>query len=316
MLVGIPCFNESLTIADITKTILSLPSNEYNFKVVVIDDGSSDDTAQKAISSGAMMISHKSNRGNGSAFESFREFALKRPEDFFVLIDGDGQFSPLEIPHLLKYLVEGRADLVTGSRFMLGKPPQQPLRNYVGNLFASRVVSLVVKDTYTDVSCGFRAYSRKSLSLIRNLSSFNYVQHALLQAINLDLIVKEHPITVRYFPYRKTRLASSFISQSLLIARSVFGSIRELYPYWFYSRLSLISLVPSIILGVFFALHFFRTGQFSGFLFAGLTSAFLFLISFLLFSVGLISESLSEMRRDQSRIIGKLDNLENVKYKS
>jgi hypothetical protein len=143
--------------------------------------------------------------------------------------------------------------------------------------------------------------------LLRNLNSFNFSQHTLLQAVNLGLVVKEHPVSVQYFPHRKTRMATSFNSQSLLIARSVFGSIRELYPYWLYSRLSLTSFVPSILFGVIFVLHFLRTGQFSGFIFAGLTSAFLFLIGLLLISVGLISQSLSELRKDQSRIIGKLD---------
>jgi len=310
VLVGIPCFNEGDTIVSLTKAILAMQSTKYEFKVVVLDDGSSDDTAKNALGAGAIVITHKFNRGLGSAFESFREFALKRSEEFFVLIDGDGQFSPLEIGSLLTSLVEDGADLVCGSRFNSGRPLQQPWRSYLGNFFASKTVSSVVKYRFTDVSSGFRAYSRKALSLLRNLSSFNFSQHTLLQAVNLGLVVKEYPVSVQYFPHRKTRMASSFASQSLLIARSVFGSIRELYPYWFYSRLSLIPLVPSMIFGAIFVLHFLRTGQFSGFLFAGLTSAFLFLISLLLISVGLISESLSEIRRDQSRIIGKLDTEE------
>jgi glycosyltransferase involved in cell wall biosynthesis len=307
VLVGIPCFNEGDTIASLTKAILAMQSTKYEFKVVVIDDGSSDDTVKNALGAGALVVTHKSNRGLGSAFESFREIALKRPEEFFVLIDGDEQFSPLEIASLLNCLIEDGADLVCGSRFSSGRPLQQSWGSYLGNLFASKIVSSVVKSRYTDVSSGFRAYSKKALSLLRNLNSFNFSQHTLLQAVNLGLVVKEYPVSVQYFPHRKTRMASSFTSQSLLIARSVFGSIKELYPYWFYSRLSLISFVPSIIFGVIFALHFLRTGQFSGFIFAGLTSAFLFLIGLLLTSVGLISESLSEMRKDQSRIIGKLD---------
>jgi glycosyltransferase involved in cell wall biosynthesis len=308
VLVGIPCFNEELTVGEITRSILSVSSSEFKFRVIVIDDGSTDNTIRNALVAGAEVITHKSNRGLGSAFESFREFALKQNEDFFVVIDGDGQFSALQILSLLPALVEGKADVVTGSRFMRGKPQTQPIQNYVGNLFASKVVSLVARSRFTDVSCGFRAYSKTSLSLLRNLGPFNFSQHTLLQAIKLGLIVKEVPVVVDYFSSRTTRMAASFSGQSLLIARSVFRSIRELYPLRFYSYLSLGLFLPSISFGIVFILNFLRTGKFTGYLFAGFLSAFLFVIGLLFILVGFISESLGEIRKDQSRIIARLDN--------
>lgn len=308
VLVGIPCFNEETTVGEITRSILSENSSEFSFRVVVVNDGSTDNTVRNALVAGAEVITHKSNRGLGSAFETFREFALKQDEDFFVVIDGDGQFLPSQILSLLPTLIEGKADVVLGSRFAMGRPKTQPIQNYFGNIFASRVVSRVSRSRFTDVSCGFRAYSRKSLSLLRNLQPFNFSQHTLLQATKLGLVVKEIPIAVNYSPSRKTRMATSFSSQSLLITRSVFSSIRELYPLRFYSYLSLLFFLPSAGFGFVFVLHFLRTGRFTGYLFAGLLSAFLLLIGLLLILVGLISESLGEIRKDQSRIIARLDS--------
>jgi glycosyltransferase involved in cell wall biosynthesis len=308
VLVGIPCFNEEATVGEITRSILSENSSEFSFRVIVVNDGSTDNTVRNALVAGAEVITHKSNRGLGSAFETFREFALKQDEDIFVVIDGDGQFPPSQILSLLPTLIEGKADVVLGSRFTKGRPKTQPFQNYFGNLLASHIVSRVTRSRFTDVSCGFRAYSRKSLSLLRNLQPFNFSQHTLLQATKLGLVVKEIPIVVNYSLSRKTRMATSFSSQSLLIARSVFSSIRELYPLRFYSYLSLLFFLPSAGFGVVFVLHFLRTGKFTGYLFAGLLSAFLLLIGLLLILVGLISESLGEIRKDQSRIIARLDN--------
>jgi glycosyltransferase involved in cell wall biosynthesis len=217
VLVGIPCFNEELTVGEITRSILSVSSSEFKFRVIVIDDGSTDNTIRNALVAGAEVITHKSNRGLGSAFESFREFALKQNEDFFVVIDGDGQFSALQILSLLPALVEGKADVVTGSRFMRGKPQTQPIQNYVGNLFASKVVSLVARSRFTDVSCGFRAYSKTSLSLLRNLGPFNFSQHTLLQAIKLGLIT-----SLRVQPeWQQVFLVKAFSSLVVCFARFV-----------------------------------------------------------------------------------------------
>ena len=307
VLVGIPCFNEEETVGAIVKEILSLESPDLEFKVVVIDDGSSDDTSIESMEAGAEVLRHEANRGLGGAFESFREFALKRSEHYFVLIDGDGQFSPSQIPSLVLPLINHECDVVIGSRFVYGKPSTQPWRNYYGNRLANRLVSSATKSHFTDVSSGFRAFSRKSLSLLRNLGSFNFSQHTVLQARNLGLIIVEVPVFVEYFDYRKSRMAPSFSSQSLRISRSVLHSIQELYPFYFYSRLSLLLFVPCLFFGIVFILHFLRTGQFTGYLFAGFTSAFFFAISLIFISVGLISQSLIEIKKDQSRIIGRLD---------
>lgn len=308
VLVGIPCFNEDSTVGEITKSILSEYSPNFRFRVVVIDDGSTDNSVQNATAAGAEVIMHKSNRGLGAVFESFREFALRQKEEFFVVIDGDGQFSHSEITSLLSTLVEGKADIVLGSRFMRGRPQTQPIKNYLGNLFASKLLSLVVRSRYTDVSSGFRAYSRKSLSLLRTMQPFNFSQHTLLQAIKLGLIVKEIPVSVNYFPLRQTRMAKSFTRQSFLIARGVHSSIREMYPLRFYACLSFVMFLPATYFGVVFVSHFLRTGRFTGYLFAGLLSAFFFSIGLILILVGFISESLGEIRKDQSRIIARLDN--------
>ena len=137
VIAAIPCFNTQDYIADVvTKT------KKYVDEVIVIDDGSTDMTADVARSAGARVISHDKNRGKGAAMKTAAESAEC---SILVFIDGDGQHDPEEIPKLLEPIIQGNADFVIGSRYLVGsKLTHNPLTRKTANATASFVISCVI----------------------------------------------------------------------------------------------------------------------------------------------------------------------------
>jgi len=113
LMVAIPCYNTEHSIGDVVKETLKYVNN-----VIVINDGSIDKTAEIAAQSGAQIVSHCLNRGYGGAIKSCIEAFQLSDADILVTIDGDGQHDPNEIPLLINPILEHKADLVIGSRFM------------------------------------------------------------------------------------------------------------------------------------------------------------------------------------------------------
>jgi cellulose synthase/poly-beta-1,6-N-acetylglucosamine synthase-like glycosyltransferase len=113
--VAIPAYNEAETIAEVV-----VETREYAEEVVVIDDGSADDTAARAYDAGATVIEHDHNEGYGAALRTAFETADRRGVDHLVVLDGDGQHDPADIPRLVARQAETDAEIVIGSRFVDG----------------------------------------------------------------------------------------------------------------------------------------------------------------------------------------------------
>ena len=129
--------------------------------VVVINDGSTDDSEQVARQAGAEVISHKVNQGVGRAFQSGLNFALNNNYDMMVNIDSDGQFSPNDIPKLVNPILEGKAEFVTASRFLSGKViPHMSSVKLWGNHKMSKLISKLAN----------KSFNFSSLSKTRNLN--------------------------------------------------------------------------------------------------------------------------------------------------
>ncbi len=149
--VVIPAFNEELTIANVIQGAIS---HAPNCSVLVIDDGSTDATAQIARESGAQVISHPINKGNGAAIKT----AIRHIKGGIVaIIDGDGQHDPSELPKLIEKL--DRFDLAVGSRsFQAGEGSH--LRN-IGNIIFSKLATFLAEQNVPDLTSGFRAFRHK-----------------------------------------------------------------------------------------------------------------------------------------------------------
>ncbi len=155
-----PAFNEERTVADVVKTAL-----KYVDEVVVVDDGSTDSTREKASKAGAIVIRHPRNLGKGAALRTGFKVALKRGADIIVSLDADGQHDPDEIPKLLTTLKEGDFDIVIGSRF-LGDISNMPALRVLSNTITSKILNLFFKIPVTDSQSGYRVFKRKVLESI------------------------------------------------------------------------------------------------------------------------------------------------------
>lgn len=155
-----PAFNEERTVASVVEKAL-----KYVDEVIVVDDGSTDNTRKKALEAGAIVISHPRNLGKGAALKTGFKAALERGADIIISIDADGQHDPDEIPRLLSAMERGNFDIVIGSRF-LGDISNMPTPRIFSNTITSRFLRLFFKIPVTDSQSGFRAFKRKVIESV------------------------------------------------------------------------------------------------------------------------------------------------------
>ncbi len=191
-IVIIPALNEQAAIGSIVKRSL-----EYADDVLVIDDGSDDNTSRIASEAGARVIKHPNNRGKGVSLKD--AFGEVSGYDIVVTIDGDGQHNPDEIPLLMEPIREGSADLVNGSRYLNGFDEETPAYRRVGQRVLDIATNITSGTNVTDSQSGFRAFNGKTLKCYRfRDTGFGIESEMLADAAEHDLKIVEVPITVRY----------------------------------------------------------------------------------------------------------------------
>lgn len=194
----IPAFNEERNITDIVKR-----TAKYVDKVVVCDDGSKDNTSTEAKNSGAEVIKHKKNQGKGAALKSLFDKARELNADVMVVLDGDGQFLPEEIPKLISPIINEGIDVVNGYRFENEK--DMPKYRKMGNKFLDRITSLAAALPFRDTQSGFRAYSKKAIESIKfTTNGFGADSEILIDASHKGLKISEEKVTVIYDTGGKT----------------------------------------------------------------------------------------------------------------
>jgi glycosyltransferase involved in cell wall biosynthesis len=191
--VAIPVYNEAGTVRSVVEQ-----AREYVDKVLVVDDGSSDDTAHLAEDAGSMVLRHPANRGKGVALATALAWARTQPDvDRLVLLDGDGQHDPGDIPRLLSELDERHLDILVGSRF-LGQN-NAPLYRLFGLHTLSAAAALGSGVRLTDSQSGYRVLSRRAVQeLDLHEKAFSVESEMQFDALQKDLRVGEAPIQIRY----------------------------------------------------------------------------------------------------------------------
>jgi glycosyltransferase involved in cell wall biosynthesis len=303
-LVAIPCLNEAETILQVIKLIPQKIDGLDGVDILVIDDGSTDETSSIAASVGATSIKHNSNLGVGCAFQSAVNYAIENNYDLMVNIDGDGQFNPLDISKLVAPILSREADMVTASRFIDSNfVPEMPKVKLIGNYMMSFLISGLVRKKFSDVSCGFRCYSRESLLQLNLHGAFTYTQETFLDFAAKRMNIKEIPIKVEYFSDRKSRVASSILRYAINTSKIIFRGYRDYFPLRFFWSISgFFALIATFFLAVFL-INYFKTGVFSGFLFAGFIAGFMYVMSTIFFILGIVTDMLDRIRTNQERIL-------------
>ena len=190
---GIPAYNEE---KDIARVILL--AQRHVDAVLVCDDGSEDLTAEIAQKLGATVIAHKKNMGYGAAIQTLFEQARILNADLLVTIDSDGQHNAEEIPELVKPILEDKADIVIGSRFLQANN-NIPRYRRLGITVLTKMTNRSRTESLTDAQCGLRAYDRKAIeNLALEEQGMGVSAEILLKAKELGLVVTEVPVEVRY----------------------------------------------------------------------------------------------------------------------
>jgi glycosyltransferase involved in cell wall biosynthesis len=293
LLVALPALNEAASLGAVVKEIPRKFGNVDRVEIVVIDDGSSDETEAIARSSGAEVIRHERTRGLGAAFHTALRCARERGVDLLVTIDADGQFDPALIPELVAPVMAGEADFSTASRFKdPSLTPEMPWINRWGNYRMSQLVSRITGHHFYDVSCGMRCYSQHAMIHVNPIGTFTYTQEVFLNLAFKGLRIAEVPIPVRgRRAHGNSRMAHSVWRYAIRAARIIVTAYRDYKPFAFFGRLALLLAVA-----VFLASHYWNTGGFTPHKWAGFTSAALLVLAVLMLFMGVIGDMLNRHR--------------------
>jgi glycosyltransferase involved in cell wall biosynthesis len=188
----IPAFNEAARVGEVVKRTIPLVS-----QVVVVDDGSADNTAEVASAAGATVLRHEQNRGKGAAIVTALEFFAKSDAEFAVFLDADGQHDPEEIPKFVEAACAMSADIVVGTR--MTETRDMPVVRKLTNQFTSWITSKLARQTIPDSQCGFRLIRRSVLPHAQLSSSrFETETEMLIQASRAGHKITNVPIRTIY----------------------------------------------------------------------------------------------------------------------
>lgn len=205
--VVIAAYNEESHIA---KTIASIPraiTGVNGVDVVVINDGSKDQTAQEAKKAGAIVLSHSLNRGQGAALETGFEFVRRKGYDAVVTFDADGQHKGSEIEKMLDPILKGETEVALGSRFLTSKRESNVSFSRKAILKAGVLFTKVISRLHiTDTHNGFRAFSAQALQQIRlRQDRMEHASEILELIARHNISYKEIPVVITYTDYSRKK---------------------------------------------------------------------------------------------------------------
>ncbi len=190
----LPAYDEEVSIGSMV-----LHARQHADRVIVVDDGSSDRTAEMAKLAGAEVISHPFNKGKGAALKTGFEEASRKGTRVIVTMDTDGQHDPEEIPKLVAPILAGEADMVNGSRYINGNGKNTPFYRRIGQNMLDIATNLNSGLKITDTQSGFRAFAAHTIPAFMFRSNGLAIEsEMLMDAVNAGLKVKEVEVGVRY----------------------------------------------------------------------------------------------------------------------
>jgi glycosyltransferase involved in cell wall biosynthesis len=244
----IPCRNEESMIGSVI-----LKTKRFVNDVLVIDDGSTDETKKVAKDAGAVVISHKKNKGKGAAIKTGFKYALDNEYDYVVTIDGDGQHNPLEIPKLLDNVMNNGHDVSIGYR--VGNDTEMPMWRRVGKRVLDYTTGMGTGGFITDSQCGFRAFNRKAIEAITPKlkgEAFSVESEQLIHAHGSGLKMANTQVTCKYNGLQTS--TKNPASHGLSVLGYVLWVVVERRPLLFVALPGFICIIIGLILG-FYTLH-------------------------------------------------------------
>ena len=287
LVINIPCYNEEKTLPLVLNEIPEDIDGFDEVEIQVVDDGSTDRTADVAREHGCTVIEHKRNRGLGMAFKTGVMHALEKGCDVFVNTDADNQYPSKYIPKLTKPVVEGESDLVIGNRQPWKVPHFSVVKKFfqwLGNLSARKIADVDVPDTVS----GFRAYSKEALMKLHVTTRFSYVLDTLVQASDKGLKISNVKIKTNP-PTRESRLFDNIFEHMIKSGLNL-SKLYALYkPFKTFLLLSLVLATPGMILIIRFFYYYFQ-GMGDGHIQSLIIASILMVMAGITFALGIIGE--------------------------
>jgi len=201
IVVVLPAYNAAKTLE---KTYADIPRDRIS-KIILVDDVSQDQTVEVARSLGLSVVIHVQNKGYGGNQKTCYLEALKEGADVVVMLHPDHQYDSRLVPELVLPILEGRADMVMGSRILNGQALKggMPVWKFIANRALTIIENAVFGTRLTDCHSGFRAYSRKLLTTVPfllNADDFVFDSQMIAQAAHMGFQISEIPVQARYFP--------------------------------------------------------------------------------------------------------------------
>jgi len=307
LVILIPAYNEEETIKKVIEEIPKKFDSIDEIEILVINDGSSDNTEKIAKESGATVYSFTSNKGLARAISYGFSKSLEHNADILIILDADDQYDSTEIPLLLKPIIEKQADIILGDR-QVKKLKHMPAQKKIGNQMSSAVVSKIIGQKINDAQTGFRAFNRDALNKIHIFSGYTYTQETLLQAKYKGLKVLEVPVTFRKRA-DKSRLISNIFTYAFRTISLLASTIIFYKSCKFFGILSSVLFALGIVQSIYLINHLLETGKIAPhysltiltgvFLITGAISAIMAIISSILNRQSRLLEEINQQLREK-----------------
>jgi glycosyltransferase involved in cell wall biosynthesis len=308
LIVQIPCYNEAQTLPLVLGSIPQAIPGLTEIETLVIDDGSTDGTAEVAAAAGAThVVRHIGNKGLAEAFRTGLDACLRLGADIIVNTDGDNQYPAAEIPRLIAPILAGEADMVIGDRQPATVAHFSPLKRLLQAL-GSWAVRLTSGTDVPDAPSGFRAYSREAALRLNVVSQYTYTVETVIQAGKKRLAIACVPVTVNR-PLRPSRLMGStwtYLKHSAATIVRVYAMYEPLKVF-FYIGLGLLAVG---LAGVGRFLYFYFIGGAAGHVQSLVLSAALLIVGFQVLLIGLLADLIAANRRLIEEALYRLKRLE------
>ncbi len=246
LFVQIPCLNEEQTLGTVLKTIPKKIKGIDSIDILIIDDGSTDDTIKIAKQHGVThFVKHRRNMGLARSFHDGIDYALSHGADIVVNTDGDNQYPQAMIGELVQPILSGEAEIVIGDRQTQTVAHFSPFKKFMQR-FGSWVVNKAAGTDLPDAASGFRAYSRESLYRLNIVTQFSYCMETIIQAGNKRLAITSIPITTNA-KTRESRLFKNIWQHMLKSGQAIMRSYIMFKPHIIFATLGVILLAFAII---------------------------------------------------------------------
>mgnify|MGYP004458812489 FL=1 len=307
LIIQIPCYNEEKTLLTTLEALPKQVEGISEIEVLLINDGSTDKSAQIAEDWGAKVLNIKPNKGLANAFRSGLQEALNLGADIIVNTDADNQYCADDIAELVKPILEKKADIVVGARDIFSIKEFSPIKKMLQKV-GSFVLRLLSSTQVEDAPSGFRAFSREAGIKINVFDNYTYTMETLLQANAKDLKVISVPIRVNE-QLRKSKLMKNIFDY---IFKSMKTTIRMFIVYrpfrFFITIAGMLAFLGLIVVARF--LYYYFMGNGNGHIQSLILAAILLISSVQMGIIAIIGDLLSINRKIMEDVQTRLKKLE------